>query len=73
VRFFSASGIQRYLWRIEDVVSMVAGREGVIVVHRDGGVSLDGTSLFALLFALFSSFNSILACVRIQVREGRET
>lgn len=69
MRFFSASGIQRYLWRIEDVVSMVAGREGVIVVHRDGGVSLDGTSLFALC----SSFQSNLACVRIQVREGRET
>jgi chromosome transmission fidelity protein 4 len=46
VRFFSASGIQRYLWRVEEVVSMVAGREGLLVVHREGGTSLDGMSLF---------------------------
>ena len=45
VRFFSASGIQRYLWRVEEVVSMVAGREGLLVVHREGGTSLDGASL----------------------------
>lgn len=44
VRFFSASGIQRYLWRVDEVVSMVAGREGVLVVHREGGTSLDGKS-----------------------------
>jgi chromosome transmission fidelity protein 4 len=51
VRFFSASGIQRYLWRVEEVVSMVAGKEGLLVVHREGGTSLDGRSLFT-----FSSF-----------------
>jgi len=42
VRFFSASGIQRYLWRVDEVVSMVAGKEGLLAVHREGGTSLDG-------------------------------
>jgi hypothetical protein len=45
LRFFSTSGVQRYVWRLgEDVVSMAAGREGVCVVHREGGTSLDGES-----------------------------
>ncbi|WWC59498.1 uncharacterized protein I303_102054 [Kwoniella dejecticola CBS 10117] len=43
VRFFTASGLQRYIWRLgEDVVAMAAGRDKVIVVHREGGTSLDG-------------------------------
>ncbi|EIW71228.1 hypothetical protein TREMEDRAFT_28047 [Tremella mesenterica DSM 1558] len=43
VRFMSSSGIQRYMWRLgEDVVSMVAGKDSVIVIHREGGTSLDG-------------------------------
>ena len=43
VRFFSSSGIQRYLWRVgEEVVSMTAGKEAVMLVHREGGTSLDG-------------------------------
>lgn len=43
VRFFTASGIQRYIWRLgEDVVSMSASKEAVFVVHREGGTSLDG-------------------------------
>jgi chromosome transmission fidelity protein 4 len=43
VRFFTASGIQRYLWRLgEDVVTMAAERETVLIVHREGGTSLDG-------------------------------
>jgi chromosome transmission fidelity protein 4 len=50
VRFFSASGIQRYLWRVEEVVSMVAGREGLLVVHREGGTSLDGMFFFSFSF-----------------------
>jgi chromosome transmission fidelity protein 4 len=45
VRFLSSSGIQRYIWRIgEEMVSMAAGREAVLLVHREGGTSLDGTS-----------------------------
>lgn len=44
VRFMTASGVQRYLWRIGDeVVSMAAGKEAVFVIHREGGTSLDGT------------------------------
>jgi len=48
VRFLSSSGIQRYLWRVgEEVVSMVAGKDAVMVIHREGGTSLDGTSLIS--------------------------
>lgn len=43
LRFFSAGGIQRYMWRLgEDVVTMVAGKESVLIVHREGGTTLDG-------------------------------
>ena len=43
VRFLSSSGIQRYVWRIgEEMVSMAAGSEAIIIVHREGGTSLDG-------------------------------
>ncbi|KAK8847432.1 hypothetical protein IAR55_005290 [Kwoniella newhampshirensis] len=43
VRILSSSGIQRYVWRLgEEVIGMAAGRERVIVVHREGGTSLDG-------------------------------
>lgn len=46
LRFFTASGVQRYIWRLgEDVVSMTAGKEGLMVVHREGGTSLDGEYL----------------------------
>jgi len=43
VRFLSSSGIQRYVWRVgEEMVTIVAAREAVILVHREGGTSLDG-------------------------------
>ena len=45
VRFFTASGVQRYVWTLgEDVVCMAAGRDGLVVVYREGGTSLDGMS-----------------------------
>jgi len=45
VRFLSSSGIQRYMWRVgEEMVSLAAGKEAVILVHREGGTSLDGKS-----------------------------
>ncbi|OCF45863.1 chromosome transmission fidelity protein 4 [Kwoniella heveanensis CBS 569] len=43
IRFFTSSGVQRYIWRLgEEVISMAAGRDKVIIVHREGGTSLDG-------------------------------
>nr|ODN89447.1 chromosome transmission fidelity protein 4 [Cryptococcus depauperatus CBS 7841] len=43
VRFLTASGMQRYLWKLgEDVVTMAAGKDLAIIVHREGGTSLDG-------------------------------
>ncbi|WVR04655.1 hypothetical protein IAU60_001666 [Kwoniella sp. DSM 27419] len=43
LRFFTSSGVQRYIWRLgEDVISMAAGRDKVVIVHREGGTSLDG-------------------------------
>lgn len=43
IRFFSGSGLQRYVWRLgEEVVAIVAGKEEVLIVHREGGTSLDG-------------------------------
>jgi chromosome transmission fidelity protein 4 len=45
LRFFTSSGIQRYVWSLgEEVVTMAAGKEAVIIVHREGGTSLDGES-----------------------------
>lgn len=45
IRFFTGSGVQRYLWRMgEEMVSMVASEEMVLLVHREGGTSLDGMS-----------------------------
>ena len=49
LRFFTGGGVQRYVWNLgADVVSMVAGREWVFVVHRDGGTSLDGMEVYCL-------------------------
>lgn len=47
IRFFSGGGIQRGpVWAIDgDIVSMIAGRDYVFVVHREGGTSIDGRSL----------------------------
>lgn len=44
VRFFSGGGAQRGpVWAIDgDVVSMVAGKDYIFVVHREGSASLDG-------------------------------
>lgn len=45
IRFFSGGGLQKGpIWALDgEIVSMVAGRDYVFVVHRDGSASLDGT------------------------------
>lgn len=44
VRFFTSSGLQRYVWRMADeMVSLAAGRDLGLMVHREGGTSLDGS------------------------------
>ena len=49
VRFLSSSGMQRYMWRVgEDVVTMAASVDSVMIVHREGGTSLDGASLLII-------------------------
>lgn len=43
VRFFTGTGLQRYIWTLgEEVVAMVASREMLFIVHREGGTSVDG-------------------------------
>lgn len=43
MRFFTASGVQRYVWRLgEEVITLAAGRDALLAVHREGGTSLDG-------------------------------
>jgi chromosome transmission fidelity protein 4 len=46
IRFFTGGGLQKYIWYLgDDVVTMAAGREWLFMVHREGGTTLDGSSL----------------------------
>lgn len=39
VRFFTGAGLQKYLWNVgEEIVTMSAGKDWAIVVHRSNGV-----------------------------------
>lgn len=43
VRFFTGSGLQKYVWNLGDeVVTMAAGREWAVVVYRGGSGAVDG-------------------------------
>ena len=55
IRFFSGGGIQTGpIWAVDgDVVAMVAARDYIFVVHREGGASLDGGLKLRLLGRLF--------------------
>ncbi|KZT43647.1 WD40 repeat-like protein [Sistotremastrum suecicum HHB10207 ss-3] len=56
LRFFTAGGIQKYIWAVgDDIVSMVGGHECLLVVHRAGGTSLDGSQ--NLRYSLISLIN----------------
>ncbi|KIJ49698.1 hypothetical protein M422DRAFT_59357 [Sphaerobolus stellatus SS14] len=60
LRFFTGGGIQRYIWTLAaDVVSMVAGREWVFVVHRDGGTSLDGCQNLSYTLISWDTFTVV--------------
>jgi hypothetical protein len=55
VRFLSSSGIQRYIWRLgEEGVGIAAGKNSVIIAHREGGTSLDGELILWALLLLLS-------------------
>ncbi|KAK4056106.1 DNA polymerase alpha accessory factor Mcl1 [Microbotryomycetes sp. JL221] len=42
LRFLSGSGLQKYVWNIgQEVVTMAAGQEWVVVVHRNVGTVID--------------------------------
>ncbi|KAF8520383.1 hypothetical protein BU17DRAFT_88972 [Hysterangium stoloniferum] len=64
LRFFTGGGVQKYLWTLAaDVVTMVAGREWVFVVHRDGGTSLDGCQNLSYTLIALDTF--------VEVQTGR--
>ncbi|GAA95402.1 uncharacterized protein L969DRAFT_92534 [Mixia osmundae IAM 14324] len=51
LRFFTSSGIQKYIWSFAgDIVTMAGGAEAVIVVHRTSDMSLGGQQ--GLLYTL---------------------
>lgn len=70
LRFFTGSGVQRYIWRLgEEVVCMAAGEREVIVVHREGGTSLDGPSaplISRLLLGLELMLNPSSGCQNLR-------
>ncbi|CED83500.1 WD40 repeat protein [Phaffia rhodozyma] len=60
LRFFSGSGVQRYIWMLgEEVVSMTAGQQELLVVHREGGTSLDGCQNLRFTLVNLESFDII--------------
>ncbi len=61
IRFFSGGGMQRGpVWAVDgDVVAMVAGRDYLFVVHREGGTSLDGRSL-SCFYLMTVSFDGLV-------------
>ncbi len=60
IRFFSGSGLQRYIWRMgEELVSMVAGKDSLFMVHREGGTSLDGCQNLRYTIIDLASFDVV--------------
>lgn len=56
VRFFTGSGLQKYIWNLgEQVVSMAAGKDWAMIVYRGGAGSVDGRQ--NLEFALVDTDN----------------
>ena len=63
IRFLSSSGIQRYIWRIgQDIVTMASGKDAVMIVHREGGTSLDGEQLAGLRSCELRSLQDAKTC-----------
>ncbi|KAL5507206.1 MCL1 [Sanghuangporus vaninii] len=71
VRFFSGGGAQRGpIWAIDgDIVSMVAGRDYVFIVHREGGTSLDGNQNLRYTLRTADTFR-VMHTGRLPVNKG---
>ncbi|EJD03058.1 WD40 repeat-like protein [Fomitiporia mediterranea MF3/22] len=72
VRFFSGGGAQRGpVWAIDgDIIAMVAGRDYVFVVHREGGTSLDGNQNLKYTLRTSDTFR-VMHTGRLPVNRGQ--
>lgn len=72
IRFFSGGGVQRGpIWAVDgDIVSMVAGRDYVFVVHREGGTSLDGNQNLKYTLRTSDTFR-VMHTGRLPVNKGQ--
>ncbi|PWN49692.1 hypothetical protein IE53DRAFT_380356 [Violaceomyces palustris] len=60
LRFFSASGMQLYIWALgHSVVTMVAGSRSLLVVHRANGGAFDGYQNLGYSLIELSTFTAI--------------
>ena len=71
VRFFSGGGMQKGpIWALDgDLVSMVAGRDYVFVVHREGGTSLDGNQNLKYTLRTSNTFR-VMHTGRLPINKG---
>lgn len=70
VRFFSGSGLQKYVWNIaEDVVSIVAGVDWALVVVRGAGAGVDKKQGLEYLMVDLDTFEVVQAG-KIPLRKG---
>ncbi|KAH8119330.1 WD40 repeat-like protein [Phellopilus nigrolimitatus] len=72
VRFFSGGGLQRGpVWALDgDLIAMVAGRDYVFVVHREGGTSLDGNQNLKYTLRTSDTFR-VMHTGRLPVNKGK--
>ncbi|KAI5120641.1 hypothetical protein M0805_007978 [Coniferiporia weirii] len=71
IRFFTGGGIQRGpVWALDgDIVAMVAGRDYVFVVHREGGTSIDGNQNLRYTLRTSDTFR-VMHTGRLPINKG---